>query len=80
MQKGISALYELFRKVESPNELSEVVANTLLGLYIDKELHYIDRFGGSNFKACLASIAIQILLYVDHIVLISNFRTAYKNI
>ena len=38
----------LSRKVQSPNELSEVVANTLLGLYIDKVLHYMDRFRGSK--------------------------------
>ena len=41
---------------------------TLFGLYIDEVSRYLERFGGSGAR--LASIAIQILLYVDDIVLI----------
>ena len=41
-----------------------------LGLYTNKVLDYIERFGGS--RVCLAGIAIQILLYFDDIALISN--------
>ena len=41
-----------------------------LSLYTDEVSHYIERFRGSG--ACLAGIAIQILLYVDDIVLISD--------
>ena len=43
---------------------------TLFGLYIDEVSQYIERFGGSG--AHLAGIAIQILLYADDIVLISD--------
>ena len=43
---------------------------TLFGLYVDEVSHYIERFRGS--EACLAGIAIQILLYADDIVLISD--------
>ena len=84
MQWGIYALYEFVSgKVRSPKGLSEAVASTigvkqgcplsptLFGLYIDEVSHYIERFGGSGAR--LASIAIQILLYADDIVLISDF-------
>ena len=80
---GIYALYEsLSGKVWSPNGLSKAVActtggkqgcplsPTLFGLYIADVSQYIERFGGS--RACLIGIALQILLYVDDIVLISN--------
>ena len=83
MQWGIYALYEsVSGKVRSSNGLSEAVASTigvkqgcplsptLFGLYIDEVSHYIERFGGSGAR--LASIAIQILLYADDIVLISD--------
>ena len=43
---------------------------TLFGLYIDEVSHYIERFGGSGAR--LAGIDIQILLYADDIVLISD--------
>ena len=43
---------------------------SLFSLYIDEASHYIERLGGSG--ACLAGIAIQILLYLDDIVLISD--------
>ena len=67
MQLGICV-----RKVQSPNGLSEVVASTyrvkqecpqsrtFFGLYIDEVSHYKERLGG--LRACLAGIAIQILL------------------
>ena len=84
MQWGIYALYEsVSGKVRSPKGLSEAVActigvkqgcplsPTLFGLYIDEVSQYIERFGGSG--AHLASIAIQILLYADDIVLISDY-------
>ena len=66
----------------SSKGLSKVVASTigvkqgcplsptLFDLYTDDVSHYIERFRGSG--AGLASIAIQILLYVDDIVLISD--------
>ena len=68
-----------------PNSLLEAVASTigvdqgcplsttiahLFSLYIDEVSHCIEIFGGS--EACLAGIAIQILLYADDIVLISD--------
>ena len=43
---------------------------TLFGLYIDEVSHYIERFGGLG--SCLMGIAVQILLYADDIVLISD--------
>ena len=43
---------------------------TLFDLYIDEVSHYIERLG--SLGACLAGIAIQILLYGDNIVLISD--------
>ena len=43
---------------------------THFGLYIDEVSHYIERIGCSG--ACLTGIAMQILLYVDDIVLISG--------
>mgnify|MGYP002775687812 CR=1 FL=1 len=83
MQRGIYALYEsMSGKVQSLKGLLEAMASTigvkqgcprsrsLFGLYIDEISHYIERFGGSG--ACLAGIAIQILLYADDIVLISD--------
>ena len=83
MQWGIYALYEyVLGKVWSSEGLSEAVASTigvkqgcplspdLFGLYIDEVSHYIERFGGSGAR--LASITIQILLYADDIVLISD--------
>ena len=83
MQWGIYALYEsISGKVRSSKGLLEAVASTirvkqgcplsptLFGLYIDEVSHYIERFGGSGAR--LASIAIQILLYVDDVVLISD--------
>ena len=83
MQCGIYALYEsVSGKVRSSNGLSEAVASTirvkqgcpllptLFGLYIDEVSHYIERFGGLG--AHLAGIAIQILVYADDIVLISD--------
>ena len=85
MQWGIYALYEsVSGKVRSSKGLSEAVASiigvkqgfplspTFFGVYIDEVSHYIERFGGSG--AYLAGIAIQILLYADDIVLISNSR------
>ena len=68
--------------MRSSKGLSEAVASTigvkqgcplsptLFGLYIDEVSHYIERFGGSGAR--LAGIAIQILLYADDIVLISD--------
>ena len=83
MQCGIYALYEsVSGKVRSSKGLSEAVASTirvkqacplsptLFGLYIDEASHYIERFEGLG--ECLAGIAIQILLYADDIVLISD--------
>ena len=83
MQWEIYALYEfLSRKVRSPNELSKAVtsasgvnqrcplSSTHFGLNTDELSHYIERIGGSG--ACLTGIAMQILLYVDDIVLISD--------
>ena len=83
VQWEISALYEfVLGKVWSPNGLSEAVASTigvkqgcplsptLSGLYINEVSHYIERFGGSGAR--LTNIAIQILLYADDIVLISD--------
>ena len=46
------------------------LSHALVGLYIDEVSHYIDRFGGVG--ACLAGIAIQMLLYADDIMLISD--------
>ena len=45
---------------------------TLFGLYIDEVSHYICHREIQGFEACLAGIAIQILLYADDIVLISD--------
>ena len=83
MQWRIYALYESASgMVQSPNGLSEAVActvgvkqrcplsPTIFSLSIDGVPHYIERFGSSG--ACLAGIAIQILLYADDIVLISE--------
>ena len=83
MQWGSYAHYEsVSGKLWSSKGLSETVASTigmkqgcllsptLFGLYIDEVSQYIERFGGS--RAHLAGIAIQILLYADDIVLISD--------
>ena len=83
MQWGINALYEsVSGKMQSPKGLLEAVATTLgakqrcplssplFSLYMDKVTHYIERFGGVG--ACLAGTAIQILLYADDIMLISD--------
>ena len=68
--------------MRSPKGLSEAMAGTirvkqgfplsptLFGLYIDEVSHYIKRFGGLG--ACLTGIAVQILLYADDIVLVSD--------
>ena len=83
MQWGIYAQYEsVSGKVRYSKGLLEAVASTigvkqgcplsptLFGLYIDDVSHYIETFG--RLEACLAGIAIQILLYADDIVLISD--------
>ena len=49
-----------------------------LGLYTDEVLDYLEKFGGS--RVCLAGIAIQILLYVGDIVLISNSHGQQKHL
>ena len=68
--------------VRSPNGLLEAVASatrvkqgcslspTLFGLYIDEVSHCIEKFRGS--RECLVGIAIQLLLYADDTVLISD--------
>ena len=76
MQSGIMHA-SMPGKVRSPNELLEALASTigvkhgcplsstLYGLCIDVVSHYIERFCSSG--ACLACIAIHILLYDDDI-------------
>ena len=62
----------LFGKLTTSTLLyrSEARIPTLFDLYIDEVSYYIKRFGGLG--AHLAGIAIQILLYADDIVLISD--------
>ena len=80
---GIYALYEsVSGKVRSSKGLSEAMAGTigvkqgyplsptLFGLYIDEVSHCIEKFRGS--RECLVGIAIQLLLYADDTVLISD--------
>ena len=54
------------------------ITHSLQSLY-DEVSHYIERFGGSG--ACLAAgIAIQMLLYADDFVLISDSPERLKSI
>ena len=89
MQWGIYAFHEsMSRKVWFPSGLSEAMASTirvkqgwplsstLFHLYIDEGSNYIKRFGDLGER--LPGTAMQILLYVDNIVMIFDSPKGFQ--
>ncbi|MCO5570021.1 hypothetical protein L7F22_023735 [Adiantum nelumboides] len=80
---GIYALYEsVTGRVRAPGGLSDAIESTigvkqgcplsptLFGIYIDELSEYVDTYGDAG--SSLAGVMIPLLLYADHVVLISD--------